>query len=740
MNYDVIYQHFLDSEYDVQPLEYSGQSVLSVAFEANNEIVTLVHFPVSELQVLPQFYLLNHKRYGTLAHVLGDIKDSDLGSVCVNHLDSVSVNFERPELAFEESIKRHIVLLRSVMEAPEHNQQELLREFRSNWHHAVSNLWRTNARSVYVSPRCRDFEQLKLYKPVQSGSYFSIPSSHVAMSALGPGAEISDYFRKEDRDQRSNALCFVIPLETVDTHFPTSTPEFREWLLNMLATVDNKTRDCIHELMYGPRTKEFWLIFNLPTPSGVTWFGVRLAHDHKKPFPNTIEKMSGWKIEPLLVESFSKERVMPRSGAICELSGKKVLLVGCGSVGSELADKLGAAGIGNIDICDPDRLSVANIYRHTLNQNFIDRPKSISVAFQLSQKYPWIKAQGFSDRVLDIRQKDLASKYDLIIVAIGSPTHERLFHEYLIKNKLKLPVVYVWLEGYGIGGHAILDIPDEKGCLRCAYIDAETGRRGLASNLNFLQSNQHIVKNYAGCGEMFIPYGAVSSAQTALIAADLAISYLGGKQKTSSKVSWKGSRSDVDAEGLTLTRRYAQFNASLKPLPLYHPVCDSCGSQNTVIFSHQDIQLSIPKVVLDQLSGFRQLSSDQPEAAGLLIGYADVNGDITIDSFTMPKPTDTRKRAYFKLDAECHQQEIDLAFDSSDGILGYFGTWHTHPQNIPEPSGVDIVDWKKHDNENAGRQLFFIVIGIEKTAVFTILDGKTVELVSTENRGKYKAI
>ncbi|WP_318351667.1 hypothetical protein [Klebsiella pneumoniae] len=42
-------------------------------------------------------------------------------------------------------------------------------------------------------------------------------------------------------------------------------------------------------------------------------------------------------------------------------------------------------------------------------------------------------------------------KYDLIIIAIGAPTQERLFHDYLIKEKINVPVINTWVEGYGIG-------------------------------------------------------------------------------------------------------------------------------------------------------------------------------------------------------------------------------------------------------------------------------------------------
>ncbi|MCW7417948.1 hypothetical protein OHD37_13495 [Escherichia coli] len=59
--------------------------------------------------------------------------DSQFASICVNVPDAVSVNFECPELAFEESLKRHISLLSRALTDSEWNTQELLREFEAGW-------------------------------------------------------------------------------------------------------------------------------------------------------------------------------------------------------------------------------------------------------------------------------------------------------------------------------------------------------------------------------------------------------------------------------------------------------------------------------------------------------------------------------------------------------------------------------------------------------------------------------
>nr|WP_275659085.1 ThiF family adenylyltransferase [Shewanella sp. Isolate8] len=421
--------------------------------------------------------------------------------------------------------------------------------------------------------------------------------------------------------------------------------------------------------------------------------------------------------------------MLPRSGANPSLDCKKVLLIGSGSVGSEIAHKLGASGIGRIDIVDPDHFSTSNLYRHTLDGDKTNWPKSFAVAFQLQKKFPWLETVSYRDSLLALRKSSTLNAYDLIIISIGVPTHERLFHDYIVKSDVKVPVIYSWLEGYGIGGHAVLDIPHQPGCLRCAYVEPNSGIRGLSSNLNFIEPDQNVVKNYAGCGEMFIPYGAISSTQTALLAADLAVGYLEGKLNESKKVSWKGDSADAESEGLKLSKRYQTFTSSLQKFPLRHPLCDMCRPREFITYrSKCGKVLLLPQALNKGLCSYIQDKSTSVESAGLLIGFYGQNGEVIIDSFTTPKESDQRTRTTFKLDANAHQTEIDKAYIGSDQLLGYVGTWHTHPQDFPHPSIPDKTDWRTHAHDNPDRPLFFIVVGIKKTSIYTMDKGKLIEL------------
>jgi hypothetical protein len=564
MNYQEIASYLCDQGYSVTLENIGVLDCLVVNHDFEDGNLKLIHFCVDEIDCLPTFFLGNLSQYGNLAHVL-PLEKFDLGSVCVGDQDSVSVNFEQPKFAFQESLERHIVFLRKIVLDAAWNEEELLREFYANWLRICSE-----SSVDFICAASGDLEEIQILNPV-SGRKWGFGSKYLGITQSASTLAEFSYIAQQGKSRSIGGDGFVIPLDNLKPA-PTASELLGEWYLQ---TIKN---NCIPSKFEQKKGKNFWLIFNAQTPSGRTWFGIKLNRNGngKKTLPKNEESLKNWEIYPIRVKIFNKDRVMPRSGADLSLENKSVLVVGCGSVGGEIVYKLGSSGVGNMVLCDPDNYSMDNLYRHVLSDYFIGCNKAAALSLELDGKFPWIKTKYQSKKLLDLRDKNYLNSFDLIVIAIGSPTHERLFHDFLIKNRIKTPVVNTWLEGYGIGGHAVLDLQNANGCLRCAYVDLQTGARGLSSNLNFLESGQNLTVNHAGCGELFLPYNSISAAQTALIATNLAIGSLLGKITSSTKVSWKGDCSDVISHGFSVTHRYTAFDKSLQILPLYNEECDIC--------------------------------------------------------------------------------------------------------------------------------------------------------------------
>lgn len=572
MNYQSIIQHLQSCGYSVSTAHFITLDTIEVNVTIDCYEVIFIHIKVDELISIPSFYLKNPQQFPRLAHTRSS-KDYNLASLCVNVTDSVSINYEVPEVAFEDSLIRHVELLTKCLTDPAWNEKELLREFLASWY-SLSN---TKFNDVLCLVDSSDFCKLKVYAP--EGKY-GLQSSVLVHPENYDLKTKEAFFKIQVAQRKTNPdLGCILPLPRISS-LPWTASDLPAWFLEHIELLDPDTKHNFLTTFAQIRKNIFWIIFNIDTPSGKSWFGLKFQYIKSKvnkALPLKLENLSEWNIEACSIKLFDKSSLIPRGGAFPDLQDKNVLLVGCGSVGGYIADQLSSCGLGNLTLVDSDTLSIENIYRHYLPINYLHQFKTIGLQFRIATKYPWINVTPVNGCLLDLRDDSTLNSFDLIVIAIGSPTKERIFHDYCIKNDVETAVIHTWTEGYGVGGHAVLDIPEQKGCLRCAYVDNENLCRGLVSNLNFLKPNQDLTRNLSGCGNAFLPYSNLSAIQTASISTDLALKFLQGKVKDSSQVSWKGSDLDALNENLELTDRYYAFSKSLLITPLLNPECDICN-------------------------------------------------------------------------------------------------------------------------------------------------------------------
>ena len=61
------------------------------------------------------------------------------------------------------------------------------------------------------------------------------------------------------------------------------------------------------------------------------------------------------------------------------LAEKKILLLGCGSLGGYIANELVKSGIEHMMLVDPDTLHETNIFRHVLGLQYVNQYKSVAL-------------------------------------------------------------------------------------------------------------------------------------------------------------------------------------------------------------------------------------------------------------------------------------------------------------------------------------------------------------------------
>ena len=94
----------------------------------------------------------------------------------------------------------------------------------------------------------------------------------------------------------------------------------------------------------------------------------------------------------------SKENLYSRNKGILELNileNKRVLIIGLGSFGSQIAIELAKAGVGHFALMDFDRVELHNLARHTSTTNDLGRLKTDVINDAIKGKNPYATVEKF---------------------------------------------------------------------------------------------------------------------------------------------------------------------------------------------------------------------------------------------------------------------------------------------------------------------------------------------------------
>ena len=222
---------------------------------------------------------------------------------------------------------------------------------------------------------------------------------------------------------------------------------------------------------------------------------------------------------------------------------KKVLIVGCGSVGSFVAQNLTMAGIGRIDLVDNDKLSSANLSRHVLGEEFIGCNKAEALAARLSRSYPHINIIPSNQACDEFLRDANLSTYDLIVCTTGYYNSGFLINNALMELDKPIKALYGFTETNACVGHAI-SIVDKSSCYLCSHTED-------FYNELVIDPESIVQRKEPGCGGYFNPYGGIDINYINLMISDLAIKMLLDKVTNNSHYIWISSEDKFADKKLT---------------------------------------------------------------------------------------------------------------------------------------------------------------------------------------------
>jgi integrative and conjugative element protein (TIGR02256 family) len=118
----------------------------------------------------------------------------------------------------------------------------------------------------------------------------------------------------------------------------------------------------------------------------------------------------------------------------------------------------------------------------------------------------------------------------------------------------------------------------------------------------------------------------------------------------------------------------------------------------------------VPQIIIDTALEFQRPPLDAAEAGGVLIGQYR-GPHVELVTCTVPLRGDVRTRFGFERMDVGHAAQAKKAWNRSGCVQTFVGEWHTHPEDHPRPSHVDLRTW---DRLRAGVQddpLVFMIFG-----------------------------
>lgn len=213
------------------------------------------------------------------------------------------------------------------------------------------------------------------------------------------------------------------------------------------------------------------------------------------------------------IERYSRQIILPEIGGAGQkkLLQAKVLLIGCGGLGSPCAYYLAGAGIGKIGLIDSDVVELNNLQRQIVHFiKDIGKGKAESAKEKLNSINPEIEIVTYPLRITSQNILDIIKDYDIVVDGSDNfPTRYLVNDACVMLNK---PLSHAGILRFE--GQATTIIPHEGPCYRCIFSEPpppgmvpschEAGILGVVAGILGIIQATEAIKYVLGKGELLL--------------------------------------------------------------------------------------------------------------------------------------------------------------------------------------------------------------------------------------------
>ena len=167
-------------------------------------------------------------------------------------------------------------------------------------------------------------------------------------------------------------------------------------------------------------------------------------------------------------QRYARQLDLPGFGEAAQLRLRagRVLVVGCGGLGSPALYYLAAAGVGNIGLMDPDLVEISNLQRQILHATpDIGRPKVDSAITRLRALNPHVRFTAHAEYLTTENARALLAPYELILDCTDNFAAKYLISDTCVA--LKKNFIHGSISGFC--GQVLTVCPGQTACLRCIH-------------------------------------------------------------------------------------------------------------------------------------------------------------------------------------------------------------------------------------------------------------------------------
>ncbi|MBR5429609.1 MAG: HesA/MoeB/ThiF family protein [Firmicutes bacterium] len=182
-------------------------------------------------------------------------------------------------------------------------------------------------------------------------------------------------------------------------------------------------------------------------------------------------------LDALSREIYQRQILLPELGEAGQekLAASRVLVCGCGGLGSPALLYLAALGVGRLGLLDGDTVSLSNLNRQILyGRGDVGRPKTEAAAERIRALAPDIRLELHQEYLTADNALTLFAGYDLILDCLDNFPSRFILNDACLE--LGLPFVHGGVNR--LRGQTMTVIPGQTACLRCLFPAGEEDAPG----------------------------------------------------------------------------------------------------------------------------------------------------------------------------------------------------------------------------------------------------------------------